>query len=208
MDATEQLFWSLMRRFEMLAVDRYQATAVALLTDKKLALVRELARAASGDAALGASDLREPIDALLSAARGTSEAATLLIQGLLLEPLGRAIYRGVSSSAALGEAGRALASLGESASDEVCALAPALVGQRVGKGEPLYAEFAEATQGVLQQLDRIGEVLDRHFADKLQLRFADLVGEVASELLPTCAALGMNRRKVVCHLTNALMSAA
>jgi len=37
------------------------------------------------------------------------------------------------------------------------------------------------------------------------LTFSELLGEFTAELLPACVALGVNRRKLVCHLAGVFM---
>ncbi len=208
MDATELLLWTVMKQFESLAVERYRDTAPQLASAKKHELLAALRLVAADESALASTNLAQPVKSLMEAAHGKSEADTLLVQGLLLEPLGRAIYRAAGGAKDLSAEGAALASLGAAASDEVCQAVPLLIEASLGTGEKLFASFAGSTRPILSQLDVMGELLDAHFGDRLQLRFADLLGEVAGELLPACAGLGMNRRKVVCHLTSALMSAA
>jgi hypothetical protein len=207
MDSHEKVLWNLVRKFETLTADRYQQISPELLSPRKLELVHALRAAAPDDTALGATDLAGPVEEVLAASREHAEGGVLLVQGMLIEQLGRAIYK-AAAAAPLTPNSRALAELGVEVSADACDRLPELIRERLGSGEPLFEAFSHSTRPVLAVLDVIGEKLDAHFADRFGLRFADLLGEVASEVLPACLALGMNRRKVVCHLTSALMGAA
>ena len=38
-----------------------------------------------------------------------------------------------------------------------------------------------------------------------RILFSELIGEFTAELLPACVSLGMNRRKLICHLAGVFM---
>src|SRR5262245_41743446 len=115
-----------MRRFESLAVDRYATHAPALLLDAKRAFVAELESSAADDAALAASALDRPIGVLLGRAQSPDEAATLLVQGLVLESLAQAIYRLVAGKDRdVSETSRMRAAGGLAASQAVSGVAAA-----------------------------------------------------------------------------------
>jgi polar amino acid transport system substrate-binding protein len=84
-DASELLLWSLMDEFERLALERYAALSPGLATPAKRDFVARLAALDLDRAALAASDLAAPADALLVHARSTDEVSALVVQGLVLE---------------------------------------------------------------------------------------------------------------------------
>jgi hypothetical protein len=206
-DADERLLWALMARFERLALDRYAALVPELATDDKRAFVARLdAIAADADAgALEASPLAAPVDALLARAQSADEVAALLVQGLVLERLGQAIYRIAEQTARASEATRALAAVGLAASHGVTASAAQRIAQRIGSGDALYAVFVDRTHDVVAALDALADPVDRVFGERFGLRFADLMGEFVADLTTAGTALGMQRRKVVAHLAGACM---
>jgi hypothetical protein len=58
---------------------------------------------------------------------------------------------------------------------------------------------------LLRSLDDLGEGIDATFLDRFGVSFADLMGDVAAELIAVCIALDVDRRKFVAFLTSALM---
>ncbi|HWP65060.1 MAG TPA: hypothetical protein VNO26_03995 [Candidatus Limnocylindria bacterium] len=206
-DPDERFFWALMRRFETLAVDRYAALAPALLLDEKVRFVERLAADGADPAALAASPLEKPSGELLARAQQSrDEAATLLVQGIVLECLGQAIYRLVAGrTEGVSEASRQRAAEGLAASAAVTAAAGARIAERLGTGEPLYARFADVTYDVVAALDPLADPVDCVFGRRFGLRFADVMGEFTADLVGVCTGLGMQRRKVVAHLTGAAM---
>jgi uncharacterized protein YfiM (DUF2279 family) len=58
---------------------------------------------------------------------------------------------------------------------------------------------------VLGALDGLADPVDRVFGERFGLRFADVMGEFTADLISTCTALGMQRRKVVAQLAGAAM---
>ena len=205
-DPGERLLWTLMRRFESLAVDRYAAHASALLIDAKREFVAGLGSDAGDDAALAASALGGPTGMLLARAQSPDEAATLLVQGLVLESLAQAIYRLVGEQGrGVSEAFRTRAAEGLAASQAVSRIAVARTAEQLGTGDALYVRFAALTYDVLAALDALADPVDRVFGDRFGLRFADVMGEFMADLIGACTALGMQRRKVVAHLAGAAM---
>jgi hypothetical protein len=205
-DPGERLFWTLMRRFESLAVDRYAAHSPALLLDAKRAFVAGLAATATDDAALAASALDRPTGALLACAQSGDETATLLVQGLVLECLAQAIYRLVAANGrGVSETSRTQAASGLAASQAVSAIAAVRTAERLGTGDALYVRFAGVTYDVLAALDGLADPVDRVFGDRFGLHFADVMGEFTADLIGACTTLGMQRRKVVAHLAGAAM---
>lgn len=206
--ALERVLWSMMQGFETLALAQYAAHAPALATDEKRALVAQLAAAAPSDAALRATPLSAPVADLLVVAEGADVAATLLVQGLLLEQLGRVIYERAHEVEGVSAQGRAIAASGKAAAEQALDAVPGLVERDVGRGDKLFDAFVKATAPVLSRLDALGEAVDAVFAEPFDIRFADLMGDVTAEVLPVCTALGVERRKLIIHFTGALMKSA
>ncbi len=206
-DADERLLWALMARFERLALDRYAALVPDLATADKRAFVARLDAIASPSdgGALAASPLAGPVDALLARARSADEVAVLLVQGLVLERLGQAIYRIAEQSTRASEATRSLASTGLAASHGVTAAAAQRIAQQIGSGDALYVVFVDRTHDAVAALDALADPVDRVFGERFGLRFADVMGEFVADLTTACTALGMQRRKVVAHLAGACM---
>lgn len=204
-DADERLLWALMSRFERLALERYAALVPELATGEKRAFVARLDAIATDAGALEASPLAAPVDALLAHAQSADEVAVLLVQGLVLERLGQAIYRIAEQSTRASEATRSLAATGLAASHGVTTAAAQRIAQQIGSGDPLYAVFIDRTHDVVAVLDALADPVDRVFGERFGLRFADLMGEFVADLTTACTALGMQRRKVVAHLAAACM---
>jgi hypothetical protein len=195
-----------MRKFETLAVDRYAANAPALLAESKRRFVARLDAVGGDETALAESPLARPVTALLARAQSADEPATLLVQGLVLETLGQAIYRIVhGTSRVVSDASRQLAQDGLAASEAVTAAASARIPERVGSGDALYAAFVGASHDVVGSLDELADPVDRVFGERFGLGFADVMGEFTADLVGACTALGMQRRKVVAHLAGAAM---
>ena len=207
-DADELLLWALMVRFERLALDRYAALSPALADagdGAKRAWVARLDALPTDGAALAASPLAPPVDALLARAQSTDETAVLLVQGLVLEHLGQAIYRVAQATERAGEATRALAGEGLAASRAVTSAAASRTRAVVGSGEDLYRTFTERTHDVLAALDALADPVDAVFGARFGLRFADVMAEFVADLVGAGTALGMQRRKIVAHLAGACM---
>jgi hypothetical protein len=204
-DRTELLLWALMRRFERLALEGYSAHSPTLATPEKRDFVARLEAVPADEEALAASELGGPVEHLLARARSADEVAVLIAQGLVLEQLGRAIYRVAEGTDRASSATRALAAAGGVASASVTAAASARIARHVGTAEQLYPVFADRSHDLIAALDALAEPVDRVFAGRFGLRFADVMGEFAAELITAATALGMQRRKVVAHLAGACM---
>jgi hypothetical protein len=205
-DPDERLFWTLMRRFETLALDRYDAHAPDLATPEKRAFVSTIAATSLADADLAAHDLAAPTDALLAAAASRDAVATLIVQGLVLEHLAQTIYGIVAATEQMvGETSRALARIGRAASASVTAEVPARLDAALPDPAALWTAFAAASHDVLAALDGLADPVDRVFGLRFDLRFADVMGDFIADLIGACTSLGMPRRKVVAHLAGAAM---
>jgi hypothetical protein len=204
-DAAELLLWALMARFERLALESYAAHASALATPDKRGFVARLEGIAAGESALATSALAAPVDALLARARSADEPSVLIVQGLVLEHLGQAIYRIAAGTGRASRATRDLAAAGLAASAGVTAAASERIARSIGSGDTLYAVFVERSHDVIAALDALADPVDRVFGERFGLRFADVMGEFVADLTTACTALGMQRRKVVAHLAGACM---
>lgn len=206
MDCTEQLLWTLMRKFERLALDRYCALAPMLATAEKRRFVAWLEELEGDDEALAASELARPAEELLErAGRAGGEIAVLIVQGLILEHLAQAIYRIAAGTERASASFRELGAAGRTASASTIAAASARIAERLGTHETLYAVFADVSHDTLGALDALAEPVDHVFGERFGLRFAELMGEFVADLITACTALGMQRRKVVAHLAGACM---
>jgi hypothetical protein len=141
---------------------------------------------------------------LCSAASTDSALATLCVQGLTLERLGQAIYARLATSPGAGPLSRHLADLGGEAAGVTIELALSEL-QRRSSTEDLLAAYCTAARPVLACFDAVGVAGDRALGDHFGLRFIDVLTDVAAELIDNCVQLGMDRRKLVCHLTAAFM---
>jgi len=204
-DGTELLLWALMHKFERLAFERYTTHAPALATVEKLRFVARLDALEPDEAPLVASILAAPVEDLLARARSTDAVSALIVQGLVLEYLGQAIYRVAEDTEQASLASRALAADGRVASVSVTTKAATEIAERVGTHERLYAVFADRSEDVMAALDTLAEPVDEIFGERFGLRFGDVMGEFAAGLITACTALGMQRRKVVAHLAGACM---
>jgi hypothetical protein len=194
-----------MRRFESPALARYRSHAPMLATEEKARFVAELLAIEQCDELLAAQGLAAPTETLLARAGGSDEASTLLVEGLVLERLRHSIYRLAAGADRAGEESRALAEAGRRASGAVSAVAAQRIAISLGTGEALFAVFAPKSNAVIGALDAMAEPVDRTFGERFGLRFAEVMGEFTADLIVACTELGMQRRKVVGHLTSACM---
>jgi len=204
-DGTELLLWAVMGKFERLALEHYTTHAPTLATSEKRRFVARLDALETDEAPLAASVLAAPVEEILARARNSDVVSVLIVQGLVLEHLGQAIYRVAKDTERASPASRALAVAGCAASVSVTTQASAEIAEHVGTHERLYPVFAEVSQDVMAALDALAEPVDEVFGERFGLRFADVLGEFAAELITACTALGLQRRKVVAHLTGACM---
>jgi hypothetical protein len=204
-DGEELLFWTLMRRFEVPALARYRAHAPPLATIDKTRFVEGLAAMEPRDDLLATHELAAAADRLLSQADGADEVSTLIVEGLVLERLRLAIYRIAASIDRASDGSRALAAEGQRASSGVSAAAAQRIAAALGTGETLFAVFAPRSHAVIGALDALAEPVDRTFGERFGLRFTEVMGEFTAELIGACTELGMQRRKVVGHLTSVCM---
>jgi hypothetical protein len=204
-DHDELLLWRILGKIEALALRKYESVLPQLAIPEKKAVVSQLLEAAPDDAVLDGSPLADPVRELLAAADRTGPADTLIVQGFVLERLGQIIYKVLSNHAAVSQPTRALAAHGWKASSSVIDLATQQISRQIGEGELLFQALCEAADGVLRRLDGLGEGVDRIFGARFGLTFSEVLGEFTAELLPACVALGVNRRKLVCHLAGVFM---
>jgi hypothetical protein len=204
-DRSEALLWTILDRFESLAVRQYADSARALLTPEKAAVVTLLRTRVHGDDDLTGTPLAAPIDALTASVTSANEARVLIGQGLFLELIGEAIYRSFGENVATSEPTRALCASGSAASARVREILPGLLRERIGTGERLLQAIMNEAAPLLRSLDDLGEGIDATFLDRFGVSFADLMGDVAAELIAVCIALDVDRRKFVAFLTSALM---
>ena len=189
---------------EILALDRYERLVPALATPAKRIVVGRLQDEVPSDEALAGHELDVPVRELCSAASTDSALSTLCVQGLTLERLGQAMYTQLATSPGAGPLSRHLADLGGEAASVSIELA---VSELKGRSstEDLFAAYCTATRPVLACFDAVSVAGDSALGDHFGLRFIDVLTEVATELIDNCTRLGMDRRKLVCHLTAAFM---
>jgi hypothetical protein len=205
LDRSEALLWTILTRFETLAIEQYALFAPALLTPEKRAVVALLqARAQRGEELTG-TQLAAPIDALMESVTSTDRAHVLIAQGLFLELIGDAIYRSFGENAETSERTRAVCETGLAASARALAIVPGLLRSQIGRADVLLQAIMIAAGPLLRSLDDLGEAIDAIFLGRFGVSFADLMGDVAAELIALCAELDIDRRKFVSFLTSALM---
>jgi hypothetical protein len=204
---TEALLWTILSRFESLAFEQYAMTVPALLTPEKQSVVALLRTRVQTNEELIGTPLEAPIDALIERATSSSEAHVLIAQGLFLEIIGEAIYRTFGANDATSGPTRDLCERGCAASGRARALVPALLRSRIGEGEVLLQAIVTEAGPLLYGLDDLGVGIDACFLDPFGVSFADLMGDVAAELIAVCMELDIDRRKFVAFLTSALMGA-
>jgi hypothetical protein len=200
----ERILWTVLRRLEALALDRYERFVPALATPAKRDVVGRLRDEVPTDGALAGHELDGPVRDLCSVASSDSAVATLCVQGLTLERLGQALYARLATSPGAGPLSRDLAGLGGEAAGLSIELALAELRRR-SSTEDLLAAYCRATGPVLACFDAVGDAGDRALGEHFGLRFVDVLTDVATELIDNCVHLGMDRRKLVCHLTAAFM---
>lgn len=203
-DRDELLIWRLMGRLEALALRKYESLVPQLATPEKKRVVEKL----QGDvetAELPETPLDGSVEELLAAADRPDRDDTLIVQGFVLERLGQVIYRVLSSHPAVSAATKDLAARGNAACSAVIDRANDLIRHGIGAGEAVYDRFCTSTDAVLRRLDGLGTGVDEMFGQRFGLTFSELIGEFTAELLPACVNLGMNRRKLVCHLAGVFM---
>ena len=205
LDYDEQLMWSVLSRLETLALAKYRKDAPELATPEKQEIVRTLHEGVPDDRPIDTSPLGTPVRELLAAAAKPGQTDTLIVQGLLLERLGQIIYKVLSSQQTASAATRSLASTGWKACSAVIGLASQRLRSLVGEGDKLFDVFSTASETVLRKLDSLGAGVDELFGKRFGLTFAEVLGDFTAELLPACVELGMNRRKLICHLASVFM---
>ena len=205
LDKSELLLWTILRNFETLALRQYELYVPVLATAEKKTLVELLVSQAPSNNALDGTNLSSSVKDLVISASGVDEVATLIIQGLLLEPLGQTIYQTFGQQNTISSFTQNLCSIGLVANKDNRKKTIKLIVNTIGEGDKLFQIFMTVTRPVLKHLDTLGEGLDEHFHERFQISFADLIGDFVSELIPICAELGIDRRKLIAYLTGALM---
>jgi hypothetical protein len=196
----------MMRAVEAKAAALYQERAPELATPDKQAVLAALETLGGPMQELQGTPLLDPLTKLLDAF-GDTRSFALFVNGLVLEQLGAALYGRLADNEAISPEGRALARHAEQVSIATRDTAAQSITSSVAAPQ-VFDVFASETGEVLKRLDAFGEVLDATLGETFDIRFADVLGDLTSELLPICIELGMVRRKLIMHLTSAFMSAA
>ena len=202
---SELLLWTILRNFELLALRQYEKNVADLATVEKRELVELLNSQVSSNEALEEAQLDLPINDLLKSATGPDEIHTLIVQGLLLETLGKTIYQIFEQNNVLSFPTRSLCRRGLLAGSSIKDKILKLIPKKAGIGEQLFQTFVTISRPVIMRLDTLGERMDKHISEYFGVSFADLMGEFVAELVPLCVELGVERRKIISHLTGALM---
>jgi class 3 adenylate cyclase len=205
LDRSEALLWTILTRFETLAAEQYARCAPSLLTPEKERVIALLRTRVQGGDDLAGTPLATPVAALMESVTSVAEAHVLIAQGLFLELIGEAIYRTFGANAATSESTRVLCEQGAAASGRARAIVSELLRSRVGTGDVLLQAIMNEAGSLLRSLDDLGEAIDATYLDRFDVSFADLMGDVAAELISLCLELGVDRRKFVAFLTSALM---
>jgi hypothetical protein len=205
LDPEEQLLWALLHRFETDTLQRYHAHVPALVTPAKEDLLAQLLPRAASDQALEASPLATSTRAVLKNASSGDHDSTVFVQGLVLELLGRTIYAATAEVSRLSLESRSLAERGRDACAAVSEAAVRRCREHIGTGENAFIAFAGKTHEVVGALDALGEPVELTFGERYGIRFAELMGDFTADLVASCLALEMPRRKVIGHLAGASM---
>ncbi len=206
LDRSEALLWTILSRFEFLAVEQYGATVPSLLTPEKIAVVALLRTRVQTEDELAGTQLEAPIAALVASATSTRAAHVLIAQGLFLELIGEAIYRTFGANELSSGSTRELCILGNRASGRARDTIPGLLREHIGRGDVLLQAIVDESGPLLARLDDLGEGIDAHYLDRFGVSFADLMGDVAAELIAIAIDLDVDRRKFVAFLASALMA--
>lgn len=207
MSAVEAELWAMLHAVESDTLARYTKVS-ALGTPLKHDAVEALEHGTTDAPSLEEAGLQAPIEALLTAAAGDgSEDDVVLLQGFLLERLGVTIYDALARGGRLSALGAARARLARSASEEASAEAVRRLVAGTPDPQARFQRFTSRSHALFARLDALGEALDTRFAEHLDLHFADVMGDFVADLVTVCEEeLGFQRRKVIVHLTGALMS--
>ena len=207
MSEHEHLLWSVLRTVEDHTVGRYQSHAPPLCTPAKRRATEAIASMGS-EASADAAPLWEAVGSLLDAADGDGSVDDALwLQGIVLEHLGVTLYEALADGQRVSEQGAEVAASAAAASHQVIERACAQLCERHPDPNERFYAFAHRTTPILQRLDTLGVAFDAVFAAPLKLAFADVMGDFVADLLPTCTSrLQFQRRKVMVHLTSALMA--
>ena len=196
----------MMRAVEAKAATLYQRHASEFVTEDKQTVLAALEKLGAPLQDLQGTPLLEPLSNLLGVFKDT-RSFTLFVNGLVLEQLGATIYGRIAENPAISPEGRALARHAEQVSIATRDAAARCIAGSVAVAD-VFDAFVSETSDVLTRLDGLGEVIDASLGEAFDIHFADLLGDLTSELLPICIDLGMLRRKLIVHLTSAFMSAA
>jgi hypothetical protein len=203
----EVRLWRVLADFEFLAADKYARNAPELLTTRKTAFVETLRSVLPAQGASEISGALEVVSRqLLMAAAATGRENTLLVQGLVLEPVGAILYETLEASPATSPDVHPMAVAGAQAGREVFAKVPALIRGSLGEGDPVFKRFSVANRVVLSHADQLGDVLERDFGAVFSIDFIDLIGQFTEELVPVCTGLGMGRSDVLGFLASSFMN--
>ncbi len=205
LDRTELLLWTILAKFESLALLQYSLYVIDLDTPEKQQLVDMLLSTIPSDEALETTTLSLPVANLLADATSTDKFHILIVQGLILELLGQTIYQSFADNDLASQTTRGLCVLGLKASRDNTAKLPKLFAEKVGSGDELFQAFITVSRPVISHLDELGQGLEEQFSKRFGISYADLMGDFMAELIPVCVELGMDRRRLVAYLTGALM---
>ncbi len=208
LDRTELLLWTILAKFESLALLQYSLYVIDLDTPEKQQLVDMLLSTIPSDEALETTTLSLPVENLLADATSTDKFHILIVQGLILELLGQTIYRSFADNDLASQTTRGMCVLGLKASSDNTAKLPKLFAEKVGSGDELFQAFITVSRPVISHLDELGQGLEEQFSKRFGISYADLMGDFMAELIPVCVELGMDRRRLVAYLTGALMGTA
>jgi hypothetical protein len=198
----EQTFWSMMKQLEALAVSQYKKFIPELNTARKEIFLQGLPSQQNSPS----DQLSTAVEKLVQAATKNSRLDTLLLQGFTLEILGQAVYRAIQNTSAINESSHLLAQQANTASQDVLQQILSTLRKENVVGDSGFKAFVSATQDVFGALDSMGSLIDETFTSESQLKFDDVLADAVTELLKYGADLGMDRKKLLRHLTSSLMT--
>ena len=136
-----------------------------------------------------------------------SEVEILLLQGIVFERLGQALYDSFLQAYDLSDGMRAFCEQGMQCSVAANQQVLCLLQNRLPADEA-YGTFLKVAQPFLNDFDTMGETLAEVFGSSFGISYSVVASRLVSDLVPDCVELGMERRKVFSALTEALMGVA
>lgn len=200
----ERRLWKVLQSFESLAICQYEANVPAIDTTQKRELLHMLDDQIGVEQSFDPYELDVPIKNLLKAATICGECEVLIMQGLILELLAKALYEAIEPNEGISIARLNLCSAGITASKAVSRQVLQCLATNNNR-QQFERIFMTVSKPLFLSFSLISEDLDIYIGSKLGMSFTDVLADFVSELVPICSNLGIERRKTMGYLTNVLM---